>query len=140
MAKADIIKFMELLISDADFQEELKKAAEAYSSEQSEKAVFDNLLLPFAEKYGLSGTYEEFGEYLASFTAETDRELSEDELAQIAGGKGGGLGICRCVSFGVGIGGGGTETDCKVGMGLCILTGAGIGYWHCAGSGECEGL
>ncbi len=106
MAKADMIKFRELLFSDADFQAELSKAAEAYSGEQDDKAIFDNLLVPLAEKYGLSGTYEEFGEFIGSFIADTETELSEDELSQIAGGKGGGLGIGKCLAFGVGIGGG----------------------------------
>ena len=34
MAKADLIKFRELLISDAEFQEKFRKAAEAYNGEQ----------------------------------------------------------------------------------------------------------
>ncbi len=49
MAKADLIKFRDLLSSDPEFREKFKKAAEVYSGEQDEKAVFDNLLLPFAE-------------------------------------------------------------------------------------------
>ena len=139
MAKADIIKFRELLISDADFQEELKKAAEAYSGEQNEKAVFDNLLVPLAEKYGLSGTYEELGEFMRSLTGEADSELSEDELAQIAGGKGGGLGIGKCLGFGAGVGGGGALTDGRYfGLGLCLVIGSGEGSYSCVGSGEAD--
>ena len=49
MAKADLIKFRDLLSSDPEFREKFKKAAQVYSGEQDEKAVFDNLLLPFAE-------------------------------------------------------------------------------------------
>ena len=50
MAKADIIKFQELLNSDAEFREKLSKAAEVYTGEADERKVFDNLLLPFAQE------------------------------------------------------------------------------------------
>ena len=63
MAKADIIKFRELLLTDTEFQEKLRKASEAYKGEKDEKAVFDNVLTPLAKEYGLSATYEEFREY-----------------------------------------------------------------------------
>lgn len=90
MAKTDLIKFRELLNSDIGFQEKLKKAAEEYTGDQNEKAVFDNLLMPFAEKYGLSASYEEFSEFIRALSGGSDGELSEDELAQVAGGKGSG--------------------------------------------------
>ena len=61
MAKADLIKFRDLLSSDPEFREKFKKAAQVYSGEQDEKAVFEHIseskaeqgtgliLLPFAE-------------------------------------------------------------------------------------------
>ena len=68
MAKADLMKFRELMFTDADFQEKLKKAGEAYTGDKSEKAVFDNVLIPLAKEYGLSATFEEFKEYIGAFT------------------------------------------------------------------------
>lgn len=141
MAKEDMIKFRKLLFSDSGFQEELRAAAEAYTGEQDVKSIFDNLLVPIAEKHGLSGTYEEFGEFLGSITEESESELSEDELAQIAGGKGGGLGIGRCVAYGVGVGAAGALTDNRYfGLGACLVVGAGTGIYSCAGSGEAESM
>lgn len=90
MAKADILKFRELLLKDPEFQEKFRKAAEAYKGEKDEKSVFDNVLTPLAREYGLSATYEEFQEYAGALTGGADGELSEDELEQVAGGKGSG--------------------------------------------------
>lgn len=102
MAKTDLIKFRELLNSDIGFQEKLKKAAEEYTGDQNEKAVFDNLLMPFAEKYGLSASYEEFSEFIRALSGGSDGELSEDELAQVAGGKGSGGFLCGGIGVGLG--------------------------------------
>lgn len=94
MSNADLLKFKELLNSDAEFQEKLRKAAEEYTGEQDEKAVFENLLSPLAQEYGLSATYEEFKEYIDGFSGGAEGELSEDELEQVAGGKDSGFGFC----------------------------------------------
>ena len=100
MAKEDLKKFQELLASDADFQEKFRKAAEAYTGEQDEKSVFDNLLLPLAKEHGLSATYDEFKEYMSNFAVSAGNELSEDELAQVAGGKDSGVALCAAVGIG----------------------------------------
>lgn len=135
MAKADIIKFQELLNSDAEFREKFIKAAEVHTGETDEKAVFDNLLLPFAQEYGLSATYEEFSEYIGA-AGKADSELSEDELAQVAGGKGGGIGMSECLVLGFGMGAGGASTGDNWGGGVCALIGVGLGIFECIGSGE----
>ena len=88
MAKSDLVKFRELLNTDTAFQDKLRKAAESYTGEPDDKAVFDNLLIPLAGEYGLSASYEEFVEYLGAFMGDGGSELSEDELAMVAGGKG----------------------------------------------------
>ena len=88
MAKSDLVKFRELLNTDAEFQEKLREAAASYTGEPDERAVFDNLLVPLAKAYGLSATFEEFAEYLGTFMSGGEMELSEDELAMVAGGKG----------------------------------------------------
>ena len=128
MAKADILKFRELLLTDADFQEKFKKAAEAYTGEKDEKAVFDNVLVPLAREHGLSATFEEFKEYAASFSRGADGELSEDELSQVAGGKGsGGKGLFVCAIMGAGFGNTGNPND------NCFFIGMGVGA--CAAEG-----
>ena len=129
MAKTDISKFRELLLTDADFQEKVRKAAEAYKGEQDEKAVFDKLLTPIAEEYGLSATFEEFKEYTEAFTDGAASELSDDELSQVAGGKGSGAFVCGLI-------GGGFGSTCKntndwcmvvgVGVGICVVEGASV--------------
>ncbi len=140
MVKADLIKFRDLLVNDSDFQEELREAAEKYTGEQDEKSVFENLLLPLGQKHGLSATYDEFKEFTGAFAADAQGELSEDELEQVAGGKGGGLIWTKCVLFGYGIGVGGavekTSTGYDTGMGICIGIGAGGNKVSCAGSGD----
>ena len=130
MAKADMMKFRELMFTDADFQEKLKNAGEAYTGDKSEKAVFDNVLIPLAKEYGLSATFEEFKEYTKAFTGSAEGELSDDELSQVAGGKG--LGAAACASAGIGIG-----YASKNGIsGGCFVFGYGTGFVACAGVGD----
>lgn len=100
MINKDLLKFRELLESDAEFQEKMRKATEAYKGETGEKEVFENLLLPLGQEYGLSATYEEFQALTGGLTGDEEAELSEDELAQVAGGKNSGYGAC----FGIGAG------------------------------------
>ncbi len=100
MAKADLIKFRDLIASDPEFQEKFRKAAEAYKGPQDEKSVFENLLQPLGKEYGLSATYEEFKEFTGAFTGEAGGELSEDELEQVAGGKNSGIGLCAGIGIG----------------------------------------
>lgn len=132
MAREDMIRFQELLNSDAEFRNRFSEAAEAYTGEKDEKSVFEQLLLPFAKEYGLSGTYEEFREYIESMTASPESELSEDELAQVAGGKGRGYGETACLAVGVGVGGGGAGV---IDGGACFAIGLGTGHWRCQGEG-----
>ena len=134
MAIEDLKKFQKLLISDADFQEKLRKAGEAYTGEQDEKSVYNNLLLPLAKEYGLSATYEEFEEYISGLRADSG-ELSDDELEQVAGGKisGGGAGAVLCKYIGGGVGAGGTS---DTGGGACVAIGFGYGNALCLILGE----
>ena len=127
MAKADIIKFRELLLTDAEFQEKLRKAGEAYKGENDDKAVFDNVLIPLAKEYGLSATYEEFKEYTDAFAKDADGELSEDELSQVAGGKGDGAVLCGIVGLGIG------HTKLEKGTAGCFVLGVGAGICVCEG-------
>ena len=127
MSNADLIKFRDLLTSGAEFQDKFRKAVENYKGPQDEKAVFDNLLLPLAQERGLSATYEEFKVYTDSFK-ETDGELSERELAQVAGGKDSGYGFC------IGVGAGDMFGDKEKGVGARITCQA-VGLAVCPGVG-----
>lgn len=142
MAREDLLKYRDLLLNDSDFQKKFLAAAEKYDGDRDEKAVFDKVVLPLGKEYGLSATYEEFKEYTDTFASKASAELSEDELAQVAGGKGGGLGIGKCMLFGAGIGGGGAVEKSQYGytpgFGLCLGIGAGVGKYGCAGSGEAQ--
>lgn len=126
MAKTDIFKFRELVLTDSEFQEKLRKATEAYTGEMDERSVFDNVLTPLAGEYGLSATYEEFREFAGAFSGGTDGELSEDELTQVAGGKGKGVYLC----LGLGAGFGTTDNPCD----SCMIIGAALGVCVAAGA------
>ena len=123
-------KFEELIKTDVQVQDKLKKALENYTGEHTEEAIFNNVLIPAAAEYGITAAFEDYKEYVESLNNE---ELSKDELTQVAGGKvnGGGLGIFRCEIVGFGAGaGGGTE-----GGGACLLLGFGDGITACMTAG-----
>lgn len=138
----DISKFEELVKNDAGIQEKLVAAAESFQGDAEDmKAIFESILLPVAKDAGFSATYEEFEEYITAKGIPVEGELSEDELAQIAGGKGAGLGAGGCLGIGLGIGGGGAGDSLRpVNGGLCALLGIGYGGYACALSGEPETL
>ncbi len=149
MAKEDLKKFHELITTDPEFQEKFKAAAEKYDGEPDEEAVFEKVVLPLGKEHGLSATYDEFRDYIEAVASGAENgelagELSEDELTQVAGGKGGGAGIGKCAIFGVGIGVGGADTPhgsgSHFGVGICIGIGAGAGSYKCFGSGEADDL
>lgn len=127
----ELKKFEELLKTDSVFQEKLKTAMESYTGEQTEQAVFGGVLVPLAKEYGISATFEEFKEYVADISTE-DRELSEDEVNQVAGGtKGIGIGTTACLGIGVGLGGNyGSSTS------VCAIVGMGGGADACVGEGQ----
>lgn len=124
---AGIRKFRELLLTDEAFQQKLKAATEAYTGEQTEEAVFNDVLAPLAAEYGITATYEEFHDYILG-----DQEMDQEELTQVAGGKSGGLGGQFCFGLGLGAGGGGGDGT----GGACAIIGGGWGIYKCAGSGE----
>ena len=94
MAKANVGKFYEKLAQDAALAEKLnaldkdfaeKNGASTDDAAMREKAV-DAIIVPLAKEVGLPFTLEELKEY------EQDQmknmTLSEDELDQVAGGRG----------------------------------------------------
>ena len=114
-----IKKFEELLITDTEVQEKIRKATQAYTGEQTEEAMFNNILVPIAAEYGISATFDEYMSYIEGLAGQ---ELNENELAQVAGGKvtGGGVVMMRCeiVGFGAGAGGGNGAGGACVGVGF----------------------
>lgn len=133
MAKADFIKFQELLNSDAEFREKFRTAVGNYTGSPELQEVFEKVILPLGEERGLSATYEEFAGYMKALSEGSQAELSEDELAQVAGGKvsAAGVGALGCQFIGAGLGGGG-GTD---GGGICVGIGMGGGGLVCLAAG-----
>lgn len=84
------------------------------------------MLVPLAKEYGLSATFEEFREYAGSFSGGADGELSDDELTQVAGGKGSGGFVCGIVGAGFGNTGNPNDNCFFLGMGIgaCFTEGA----------------
>jgi len=128
-------KFEELLKNDPDFQKELQKRAENYSGEPDEKAFFDSVLIPFAEEYGISATYEEYQEYIQGLI---NAPLSAEEMEQVTGGYGSGKGYggVACAAVGLGLGGGGGNGT----GGGCYFLGGGWGGVACIKDGTTVGL
>lgn len=122
-----IKKYRDLLLTDPEFQQKLKTAMTNYNKEHTEEAFFNEVLAPLGLEYGISVSYDEFREY-----ADSDREMDDTELTQIAGGKGGGLGAGTCMIVGLGFGAGGTGD----GGGVCVALGVGYEEYGCLGSGS----
>ena len=125
-------KCRELFLTDEKFQKKLKAAAEAYTGEQTEEAIFNSILVPLAAEYGITATFDEFKDYIASLN--NGAEMSKDELCRIAGGKvnGGGVGINQCNYVGLGLG---VVASSESG-GVCVLIGGGGGADFCWAGGE----
>ena len=140
----DVQKFTELLKSDEALQEKMKAAAENYEGEQTVDAIFNSLIVPAAEESGLHFTVDDFREYVNQ-EVEKVRELNQDEMDQIAGGGGLGLGATACFVIGIGYGGAATG-EMKDGhyksktSALCWNIGVGTGAQACAGDGVGQGF
>ena len=124
----DILKIENLIRTDEEFQAKLKAAADAYTGEQTEEEVFNNVFLPVAAEYGIIATYDEVKDYLSNLDGD---EMSKDELHQIAGGGKGGHGGGCCYTIGFGLGGASEDGS---GAG-CLVIGAGWGTVFCDGEG-----
>lgn len=113
MSKENVKKFYELLQQDSATVEELKKAGENVDSAEKAMAV----LIEFAASKNFDFNRED----IAEFEAETQKELTPEELDQINAGAWGAclfwLGIGWGESNGVG------TVNCKV-----VGTGPGIGW------------
>ena len=103
-------------MTDDEFRKKLQSATEAYKGEQTEEAIFNNVLVPIAGEYGVTATFEEFKEYMSSLE---DGEMNKDELKMVAGGSKG-CGVLYCIYAGLGVGG--------TSNGGCLVVGGSDGY------------
>lgn len=107
----DCKKFLEIIKKDEALQKKLEEAAKNYKGEQTEEAVFEQVIAPIAREADVSFTLDDLKQSV--------QELDSDEMEQVAGGWGqGGCGI-----LGAGVGGAASKEE---GFGLCFLIGAGI--------------
>ena len=84
MANENVKKFEELLRSDEALQKKLAEAAKAFNGDKTdEKAVFEATFAKLAEEAGLPLSYGDVRDYAAA-----EGELSDEDLADVAGGRG----------------------------------------------------
>ena len=128
----DLEKFRELIMTDESFRNKLNDRVEAYHGEQTEEAVFNNVLVPVLEEYSITITMEDLEEYASSMV---NIDI-EDELAQVSGGESSAYGIFggTCIGAGVGLGG----SFGKDGGLICVMIGVGWGNSNCLGKGVSE--
>ena len=133
-----ISKFRELLLTDSEFQDKLRTAAETVDGGQTAEEVFSNILSPLAAQYGITATFDEFKEYIRNLSDDSEK-MSEEELQQVSGGEGKGVGVSACyAAIGVGFAGGSDFYDDdpnKNRYAGCIVIGAGQGASACVGKG-----
>ena len=120
---SNIERFEELLRSDETLQAKLRAAADAFDGDkQDERAIFDAIVAPLAVEVGLPFTFDEGKEFAVS-----SAELSDEELAAVAGGGQDGYGRPDdgCIFIGLSVGGDACTSE-SGGAGACC--GLGIGF------------
>lgn len=122
---AELQKFWDMLNADESLQQKMADAVRNYSGEQTDRAVFEGVVVPLAKEQGITISVDD---YISAV-----QELSQDEMAQVGGGAapavGGGFFGCYGLGGGVGSGGGYGSG------GLCLIVGYGIGSTVCMLSG-----
>ena len=109
--KENVEKFEELIRNDENVRARLNELAKSYPGDKNdERAFLEATVGKLAQEVGLPFTYEEGVE------AHSDKQMSADEIGQIAGGKG----------FCVGIGGATGGRECETTGHVC--EGPGVGY------------
>ncbi|MBQ9002635.1 MAG: Nif11-like leader peptide family natural product precursor [Eggerthellaceae bacterium] len=130
----DVKKFMDLMGSDEALQQKFRAAAEGYAGDRTQESAFRDLIAPIAEEAGLHFTLEELQEYAAQQGGAL-RDLSADELDQVAAGSG--FGVSACYGPGIGLG---YTNNGEDGGGCCIGIGFGDGVEACGGKGVGKGI
>jgi len=130
MSKENIKLFYEALAKDKALQEKVNVISQKYVEQKTgdiqAEEIYNKELVPLAKEAGYDFSLAEFKEYAEETKKPGMREVSEEELAGVAGGNcvcflgGGGTlfgNTCACVIGGGGSGGGRT---C-----VCVAAGAG---------------
>ena len=107
--------------TDADIYTKLTEASKSYDGEKTDEAIWENVYGPLAKDLGYDVTFDDFMKYVKG--VEESRELSLDELENVAGGGS----ICWILGFGS-VTGLGYDDDGDGGMGIaCYYIGIGFG-------------
>jgi predicted ribosomally synthesized peptide with nif11-like leader len=116
MSKENVKLFYEAMAKDKSLQEKFKAISKRYEGQKPDveqaDLIYQKDLVPLAREAGFEFTLDELKGYAAEAKAPAIHELSEDELAAVAGGN-----ECTCVA-----GGGGTLHDYRCG---CVVAGFG---------------
>ena len=110
MSVENIKRFYDALAKDEALQDKFKALVKKYEGQKPDEGQFDAIyekdLLPFAKSAGYDFTLEELKGYRDAVKPGT-RQLSEEELAAVAGG-----GPCVCVIIGYGSFSSGQQCGC----------------------------
>ena len=146
----NVQKFVDLLQTDAVFLEKMQDAVGNYSGEQTAEAVFQKVIQPAAEEKGFRFTLEDMQEYIRKNT-DSEQMMSQDEMAQVAGGvytphpKSRGAGATACFIIGVGLGitvdnvTDDNDSDMDE-LGVCCIIGLGAGVGACMEHGHTKSV
>ena len=148
--KNNVQKFVDLLQTDEAFRGKVQDAVGNYSGEETAEAVFQKVIQPAAEEKGFRFTLEDVQEYIRENT-DSEQMVSQDEMAQVAGGvynpppKSRGAGATACFIIGVGLGTtmdnvtDDTDSDLDE-LGVCYIIGVGAGVGACMGHGHTKSV
>ena len=113
----DVKAFVEMIKTDKAVQEQIKAVAETYNGAATDEAVWAEVISPIAEEKGFDITLDDYKAYVDGLVKEN--ELSESELANIAGG------FTFCIFVG-GSGGKVKQAKAEGGVGACYYVGVGF--------------
>jgi predicted ribosomally synthesized peptide with nif11-like leader len=117
MSKENVKLFYEALARDKALQVKFAGLGKKYEGKKPDEAqtdlIYRNELVPMAKEAGYAFTLAELKEYAAAARKPAMREITEEELAGVAGGN------CACV-----VGGGGNLDGHKC---ACVVGGGGKG-------------
>lgn len=121
----ELQKFWDMMKADENLRKELEERVKNYTGEPSEKAIMEAVVIPLAQEHGLMFTGNDY--------VEAVQELSQDEMAQVAGGASIGFGGG---TFGCDVLGSGFGSAAGIGAaGACLFIGIGTGMSLCMFSG-----
>ncbi len=129
MSKENVKLFYEILSKDKSLQEKTTAIGKKYAGQKLDETqmevIYQKELIPLAKKEGYDFTLTEIQDYASETKKPAMREISEEELATVAGGE-----YCMCVIQGIG--------NYHAGMGAsCACTLGGFGDLDYYGKVDC---